>query len=42
MVHIENLTYTYPRATRPALDRISLDIPQGQFCAVIGANGAGK
>jgi energy-coupling factor transport system ATP-binding protein len=42
MIHIENLTYTYPRAPRPALDHISLDIPQGQFCAVIGANGAGK
>ncbi|MFQ5856449.1 MAG: energy-coupling factor ABC transporter ATP-binding protein [Anaerolineae bacterium] len=42
MIHVENLTYTYPRAPKAALTGISLYIPQGQFCAVIGANGAGK
>lgn len=42
MIQLRNLTYHYPRATTPALENITLDIPQGQFCAVIGANGAGK
>jgi energy-coupling factor transport system ATP-binding protein len=42
MVHVEYLTYSYPRTAEPALKNLSLDIPQGQFCAVIGANGAGK
>ena len=42
MIHVENLTYSYPRAQEPALKDLDLDIPQGQFCAVAGANGAGK
>jgi energy-coupling factor transporter ATP-binding protein EcfA2 len=42
VIHVQNLTYTYPRAAQPALNNLSLDIPQGQFCAVVGANGAGK
>ncbi|MCI0397208.1 MAG: energy-coupling factor ABC transporter ATP-binding protein [Chloroflexi bacterium] len=41
-VVVENLTYTYPRAARPALDNLTLHIPEGQFCAIVGANGAGK
>lgn len=41
-IEITQLTYSYPRADRPALDHISLAIPAGEFCAVVGANGAGK
>lgn len=42
MIQLDNVTYHYPRAEMPALDGLNLDIPAGQFCAVVGANLAGK
>lgn len=42
MIRLNDVTYSYPRATVPALAGLSLEVPAGQFCAVIGANGAGK
>ncbi len=37
-----NLTFTYPGATRPALDDISFTIEPGQTIAVVGPIGSGK
>lgn len=42
MIHIQDVTYTYPRGEHPALRDVNLEIPDGQLCAIIGANGAGK
>ncbi len=42
MIEIDGLTYSYPAVSRPALRDLSLRIPEGQFCAILGANGAGK
>jgi len=42
MIEVDRLTYTYPSGRRPALQDLSLRIPEGQFCAVVGANEAGK
>jgi energy-coupling factor transporter ATP-binding protein EcfA2 len=42
MIRLRDVTYHYPRATTPALDKLSLEVPAGQLCAVIGANGSGK
>jgi len=42
MITVQDLTYTYPGAAIPALDRLTITVPAGQVCAVIGANGAGK
>ena len=41
-VEIDGLTYTYPGASHPTLRNITLQIPQGDFLAVVGNNGCGK
>ena len=41
-IEIEDLSYTYPGASQPTLDHITLNIPQGDFLAVVGNNGCGK
>lgn len=42
MISLKKVTYTYPGTNEPALKDVSLEIPAGQFCAVVGGNGAGK
>jgi energy-coupling factor transporter ATP-binding protein EcfA2 len=42
MIEIRELTYRYPRASEPIFTDLNLEIPAGQFCAVLGANAAGK
>jgi len=41
-ISLDNLTYTYPAADRPALEGIALTIEEGTFTAIIGRNNAGK
>lgn len=41
MISIDQVTFTYPDGTR-ALDRLTLQIPQGMPTGIVGANGAGK
>jgi len=40
-ISIKNLTKTYRNGTQ-ALKKVDLDIVSGDFCALLGANGAGK
>lgn len=42
MIELKNVTYVYPGSSEPAIHDLSLEIPEGQFCAVAGANSAGK
>ena len=42
MISLERVSYSYPGTPTPALREISLEVPEGQFLAVVGPNGAGK
>ncbi|MBP1693618.1 MAG: Xenobiotic-transporting ATPase [Chloroflexi bacterium] len=37
-----NVSFYYPGSTRPALKDFNLQVPAGQFVAIVGPNGAGK
>lgn len=42
MIAFDRVTLTYPGATTPALGDISVHIPEGELCLVVGPTGAGK
>lgn len=41
-VQAEGLSKSYPTAVSPAVDRVDLEVAQGEVCALLGHNGAGK
>ncbi len=41
-IRFENVSFSYPGATRKAVDKVSFHIPQGQTVALVGASGGGK
>ena len=42
IIKIENLSVQYLEQEEKALDKISLEVEEGEFIAILGANGAGK
>jgi len=38
----DQVSFTYPGATKPALDNVSFHLPPGQSLALVGENGSGK
>ncbi|SMQ23099.1 D-methionine transport system ATP-binding protein [Pseudomonas helmanticensis] len=42
MISVEQLSKTYPSASQPALDQVSLSIPDGAVYGILGRSGAGK
>lgn len=41
-IKISNLSKRYKKSSRPSLDNVSLDLPQGCVLGLVGENGAGK
>ncbi|CAM3933612.1 energy-coupling factor ABC transporter ATP-binding protein [Mesobacillus zeae] len=42
LVALENVTYQYDDQTSPALKKISLEVFEGEWLAIVGHNGSGK
>lgn len=42
MIILDDVTFTYPQATEPILDRVSLQIDEGELALVVGPTGSGK
>ena len=40
--HLEDLTFTYPGASRPSLDGVNLSIEKGEYIVLCGQSGSGK
>ncbi|MBQ8393860.1 MAG: ABC transporter ATP-binding protein [Clostridia bacterium] len=41
-IDVENLTFYYPGATKPALENVSFSLKSGGITAIVGENGSGK
>lgn len=41
-IRLDDVTYTYESADRPALEHVSIDLAAGSTVAIVGENGAGK
>ena len=42
ILHIQNLSFSYPKAEKRALSDVSMSINEGEFAVICGASGSGK
>jgi osmoprotectant transport system ATP-binding protein len=42
VIELNRVTKIYPGSTLPAVDSVSLTVPQGEICVFIGPSGCGK
>lgn len=42
MIELNRVTKVYPEAAQPAVDSVSLTVPEGEICVFIGPSGCGK
>jgi ABC-2 type transport system ATP-binding protein len=42
LIHVHKLSFRYPKASVPALDGLSLEVPNGSLFGLLGPNGSGK
>ncbi|MDP4108352.1 MAG: ABC transporter ATP-binding protein, partial [Bacillota bacterium] len=42
VIKLENISFTYPDAIKPAIDGLSLEVEKGQFVVLFGSSGSGK
>jgi energy-coupling factor transport system ATP-binding protein len=42
VIRFDDVTVTYAEADRPTLRGVSLDVPEGELCLVVGPTGSGK
>lgn len=42
MIELERVTKVYPGAKLPAVDNVTMTVPEGEICVLIGSSGCGK
>jgi len=42
MIHVEQLSFTYPKSTTPAVSELSFEVGDGEIFGFLGPSGAGK
>ena len=42
MIRLDHVSKTFANTTTPAVDRVSLQVPEGEICVLLGPSGCGK